>query len=211
MRHFAGEIPSIAAPFTMPQVSEVILASSSKYRHELLSRLVTGFRAFSPDVAEAEFHSLCQTSEQLASRLAYEKAIEISRRFPNAVVIGSDQLVDIDGQVLGKPGTTDAAISQLLTMSGRSHRLLTAVCVLGPERKTEFRDETRMSMRALTRDDAERYVERDQPLDCAGSYRIESCGIALFDRVETEDFTAIMGLPLIRLAQVLREFGIAIP
>jgi septum formation protein len=195
----------------MVRVSEVILASNSKYRHELLSRLMKEFRALSPDVDEMAFHSSCRTSEQLASRLAYEKAMAISHRFPNAIVIGSDQLVDIDGQVLGKPGTPDAAISQLMTMSGRSHRLLTAVCVLGPERKTEFRDETRLSMRALTRDDAERYVQRDQPLDCAGSYRIESLGISLFDRVETEDFTAIMGLPLIRLSQVLREFGIAIP
>jgi septum formation protein len=195
----------------MGRISEVILASSSKYRHELLGRLVSEFRAMSPDVDETEFHAVCRTPEQLASRLAYEKAAAISRQFPNAIVIGSDQLVDIDNRILGKPGTMDTAISQLMALSGRSHRLLTAVCVLGPERKTEFRNETRLSMRPLSREEAKRYVERDEPLDCAGSYRIESLGIALFDRVETDDFTAIMGLPLIRLSQVLRENGIAIP
>lgn len=211
MRYFALEIPLITWQSIMVEVSEVILASSSEYRRELLSRLVPEFRAVSPDVDELEFHAVCPTNELLVSRLAFEKATAVFRRFPNAIVIGSDQLVDIDGQVLGKPGTKQAAIAQLTTMSGRSHTLLTAVCVLGMGRRAEFRNETRLYMRPLTRDDAERYIERDQPLDCAGSYRIESLGIALFERIETEDFTAIMGLPLIQLAHVLRDFGIAIP
>lgn len=195
----------------MFRVSEVILASSSEYRHELLNRLVPEFRAVSPDIDELSFQAVTATSEHLVSRLAFEKASAIFHRFPQAIVIGSDQLVDIDGQILGKPGTKEAAVAQLTVMSGRSHRLLTAVCVLGPGQKTEFLNETRLRMRSLSRGEAERYIDRDQPLKCAGSYRIESLGVALFESIETDDFTAIMGLPLIRLAQVLRDFGINVP
>jgi septum formation protein len=195
----------------MSPASEVILASSSVYRHELLSRLLLQFRAVSPDVDEAAFHADCPTSEQLVARLAYEKASAVFRNFPDSIVVGSDQLVDLDGSLLGKPGEKDAAISQLMTMSGRSHRLLTAVCVLGPKRKAEFLNETLLTMRSLTRGEVERYIDRDQPFNCAGSYRIERLGISLFDQIRTEDFTAIMGLPLIRLGEVLRDFGIAVP
>jgi len=111
--------------------------------------------------------------------------------------------------VPGKPGTTAAAVSQLLAMSGRAHRLLTAVCVIGSGRKIEFLNEMQLHMRAVSQKEATRYIERDSPLDCAGSYRIESLGISLFDRIQTDDFTAIMGLPLLRLSQVLREFCVA--
>jgi septum formation protein len=195
----------------MRSFSEVILASSSPYRQELLSRLLSKFRTVAPGVDEAAFHADCQTSQQLVTTLAFEKAAAVFNNFPNAIVIGSDQLVDLDGCLLGKPEKKEAAISQLMAMSGRTHRLLTAVCVLGPHGKTEFLDETLLTMRAVTRNEAERYVDRDQPLNCAGSYRIERLGIALFEKIRTEDFTAIMGLPLIRLGEVLRDFGIAIP
>jgi len=157
------------------------------------------------------FHTGHITPGELATRLAYEKANAVAAGCPEAIVIGSDQLVDLDGVVLGKPGTAAAAVSQLMAMSGRTHRLLTAVCVIAPDRKLEFFDETQLHMRSLTLQEAARYVERDSPLDCAGSYRIESLGISLFERIQTDDFTAIMGLPLLRLSQVLREFGAVIP
>jgi septum formation protein len=97
-------------------------------------------------------------------------------------------------------------------MSGKTHRLLTAVCIAAPgKRLISIMDETRLTMRSLTPEEALRYVERDQPLDCAGSYKIESLGISLFEKIETEDFTAIMGLPLIQVSQSLRELGVAIP
>lgn len=194
------------------EIPEIILASSSKYRRELLQRLIPSFRSLSPEVDESSFHSPTVSPDDLATQLAFEKASVIARQHPDALVIGSDQLVDIDDRVLGKPGTEEAAVSQLMVMTGRSHRLLTAVCVLGPNRQAAtFINETVLHMRPLSRPEAERYVQRDQPLDCAGSYRIESLGIALFDRIDTDDFTAIMGLPLMQLSQVLRQFGIAVP
>lgn len=191
--------------------AEVILASGSKYRKELLGRLLSNFECHPPDIDESSYHSREPTPERLAARLAREKSLVVSSRFPDALVIGSDQLVDVNGVVLGKPGSVAAAVKQLLEMSGRTHRLVTAVCILGPGFSREFSDVTSLTMRTLTSEEAERYVLRDQPTDCAGSYRIESLGISLFQRIETQDFTAIMGLPLIRLSCVLREAGLVLP
>jgi septum formation protein len=191
---------------------QILLASSSRYRRELLGRLLASFDFISPDVDEHAFHDLEPTPDRLAQRLAKEKTLAVFRRFPEAIVIGSDQLADLNGQVLGKPGTVSAAVDQLLSMSGKTHRLLTAVCIAAPgKRLISIMDETRLTMRSLTPEEALRYVERDQPLDCAGSYKIESLGISLFEKIETEDFTAIMGLPLIQVSQSLRELGVAIP
>jgi septum formation protein len=191
---------------------QILLASSSRYRRELLGRLLPCFDSVSPDVDEHAFHDLEPTPDSLAQRLAIEKTQAVFRRFPEAIVIGSDQLADLNGQVLGKPGTVSAAVDQLLSMSGKTHRLLTAVCIAAPGKPLiSIMDETRLTMRSLSPEDALRYVERDQPLDCAGSYKIESLGISLFEKIETEDFTAIMGLPLIQVSQSLRKLGVAIP
>jgi septum formation protein len=191
---------------------QILLASSSRYRRELLGRLLPRFDSVSPDVDEHAFHALEPTPDRLAQRLATEKTLAVFRRFPDAIVIGSDQLADLNGQVLGKPGSVSAAVDQLLSMSGKIHRLLTAVCIAAPGRPLiSIMDETRLAMRSLTSDEALRYIERDQPLDCAGSYKIESLGISLFEKIETADFTAIMGLPLIQVSQSLRELGVAIP
>ena len=191
---------------------QILLASSSRYRRELLGRLLPSFDSVTPDVDEHAFHDLEPTPDSLAQRLAMEKTLAVFRRFPDAIVIGSDQLADLNGQVLGKPGTVLAAVDQLLSMSGKTHRLLTAVCIATPGKPLiSILNETRLTMRSLTPEEALRYVERDQPLDCAGSYKIESLGISLFERIETEDFTAIMGLPLIQVSQSLRELGVTIP
>ncbi len=191
---------------------QILLASSSRYRRELLGRLLPSFDSVSPDVDEHAFHDLEPTPDNLAQRLAMEKTLAVSRRFPDAIVIGSDQLADLNGLVLGKPGTVSAAVEQLLSMAGKTHRLLTAVCIAAPGKPlTSILNETRLTMRSLTPEEALRYVERDQPLDCAGSYKIESLGISLFEKIETADFTAIMGLPLIQVSQSLRELGVGIP
>ena len=190
---------------------EIILASTSVYRRELLSRLLPEFRCVAPEVDEPRFHGDGLSPEAIAVRLACEKSKAVALRFPGATVIGSDQLVDLDQRVLGKPGTEPSAVAQLMAMSGRSHRLLTAVCVIGPHKQAEFMNATTLTMRGLHTAEAERYVRRDQPLDCAGSYRIESLGISLFEKIETEDFTAIMGLPLMQLSLILRNFGVEIP
>ena len=189
----------------------IVLASSSKYRRELLQRLVPEFRWQSPDVDEESFQYPGVVPESLATTLAGAKAEAVAKSHPDAVVIGSDQLADLNGEILGKPGSRDAAIVQLTRMSGQSHRLITAVCVIDPESRFDLLHITTLTMRTLSREEIERYVDRDQPLDCAGSYKIECLGISLFDHIETTDFTSIMGLPLIPLGKHLRSLGIHVP
>jgi septum formation protein len=189
----------------------IVLASSSRYRRELLSRLILDFQCQSPDVDESTFHSPDISPERLARILASAKAENVAESNLDSIVIGSDQLVDLDGKVLGKPGSTNAAIEQLQSMSGKTHRLITAVSVLSPNARFDLTHVTRLHMRAMSDAEIERYVDRDQPLDCAGSYKIESLGISLFDRIETSDFTSIMGLPLIPLSRHLRTLGIHVP
>lgn len=193
--------------------SDLILASTSRYRRALVQRLGVPFRCVAPGVDEDAVKREVADPIALAERLAAAKAEAVAATSPQAVVIGSDQLATIDGEVLGKPGTRDAAVAQLERLAGRTHELVTAVCVL---RKTDgivrtHTDRTRLTMRPLAREQLARYVGRDDPIDCAGSYKIESAGIALFERIETEDFTAITGLPLIALVRMLRDFGIDVP
>ncbi|MCA9060698.1 MAG: septum formation protein Maf [Planctomycetaceae bacterium] len=189
----------------------LILASGSRYRHELLSRLVSDFQTVSPDVDEDAVKAENLPPVALAQTLARMKTEAVARLHPQATVIGSDQLVNLNGRVLGKPGTAEAAVEQLLEMAGQAHELVTAVTVLGNETTSDLISITRLQMRRLSRSEAERYVARDNPLDCAGSYRIESAGISLFDRIDCDDFTSIIGLPLMRLARDLRQRGFDCP
>ncbi|MFN9719208.1 MAG: Maf family protein [Planctomycetota bacterium] len=192
----------------MPQM---ILASTSKYRRELLQRLVPEFVCQSPGVDENSWFREGRSPAQLATLLAAAKAESVFSQHPDAVVIGSDQVVDLNGRTLGKPGSREASVTQLSQLSGQTHRLLTAVCVCSPEIRYELLHITTLRMRALSLSEIHRYVDRDQPFDCAGSYQIESLGISLFDAIETTDFTSIMGLPLMPLASHLRSLGINVP
>lgn len=192
---------------------DLILASTSSYRRALLERIGVPFRCVAPGVDEDISKRGVADPVALAERLASEKAQAVAANFPEAVVIGSDQLVAIDDAVLGKPGTSAAAVEQLERLQGRTHELVTAVCVLrlaGGGRQTHT-DRTRLTMRRLSPEELARYVALERPTDCAGSYKIESAGVALFERVETDDFTAITGLPLIAVVRMLGEFGIRIP
>ncbi|WP_459557044.1 Maf family protein [Lacunimicrobium album] len=192
-------------------MSPLILASSSRYRRMLLERLRIPFDSISPDVDEEAVKQQVADPMQLATTLARAKAIRIFEAHPDTTVIGSDQLAACDDQILGKPHAEENAINQLLSLAGRTHHLITAVFIASPDGHKEFVDITRLTMRPLTRDEARRYVHADQPLDCAGSYKFESLGVTLFDAVKTEDMTAITGLPLMKLAQSLRELGYQIP
>lgn len=192
---------------------DVVLASTSPYRRALLQRLGLPFRCVAPGVDEDAFKREITDPATLALRLAVAKAESVAARFPGSVVIGSDQLAAIDGDILGKPGTTGDAAVQLERLAGRTHELVTSLCVLRQSdglRRTHT-DRTRLTMRPLSRDELARYVALDDPTDCAGSYKIESAGVALFHRIETDDFTAITGLPLIALSRLLRDFGISVP
>lgn len=190
----------------------LILASTSRYRRELLSRLGIAFEAVAPRCDEEALKRAGEEPARQALRLSREKALSVAAHEPAACVIGCDQLVDLDGRVLGKPGSAEAAVAQLLALQARSHRLLTALTLVCPGGALlTHLDEHALTMHALDRDAAQRYVAADAPLDCAGSYKIEARGIGLFARVAGEDFTAISGLPLIALARLLRAQGFSIP
>jgi septum formation protein len=190
---------------------DLVLASTSPYRRALLGRLGVPFRCLPPQFDETSVAIESVAPRVLAETLARRKAESIAAIEPGAVVIGCDQLVSLEGRILGKPGTVPRAIEQLELMAGRSHDLITALVVIGRGKAIDHTDLTRMKMRPLCRPEIERYVFQDQPVDCAGSYKLEERGIVLFERIETEDPTAITGLPLIRLTEILRWLGFKIP
>jgi septum formation protein len=188
----------------------LVLASTSRYRRELLERLTTRFRVLAPEVDEAAVSG--ETAASLSARLAQAKARTVAARCPNSIVIGSDQAAELEGTILGKPGDIERAQAQLAAASGREVTFHTAVCVID-SRRTELRafaalDSTRVVFRGLGREEIARYVERERPLDCAGSFKAEGLGIALFERIESQDPTALIGLPLIALCRLLDEAGI---
>ena len=190
---------------------ELILASTSPYRRALLDRLGVTFRCVDPGVDEGEFKSRELDPVALAEALASAKAQAVGLHDPDAVVIGSDQVATIDGLVLGKPGTIEAAESQLASMSGREHRLITSVAISWAGTVRMHTDVTTLRIRSLSAAEIRRYVEADRPIDCAGSYKIESRGIALFESIDCRDQTAIVGLPLMATTTILRGLGFAIP
>lgn len=192
---------------TAPQL---ILASTSTYRRELLARLRLPFDTARPEVDERPLQG--ETPLALAERLALAKATAIASRAPGAFVIGSDQVAELDGRPLGKPGGRDGAIAQLGAMSGREAKFRTAVCLRrGGEGPRTATDTTIVRFRSLSFSEIERYVDAETPFDCAGSFKCEGLGIALFDAIESTDPTALIGLPLIVTARLLREAGFALP
>jgi septum formation protein len=191
----------------------LILASTSRYRRELLSRLTPGFDVVAPRVTEDAGYG--EAPALLAQRLAREKAHDVADRHPGMLVIGSDQVAELDGLAIGKPGSADAACAQLAACSGRELLFHTAVCLVdarGAEARVQCAaDLTRVVFRMLDADEIARYVAAEQPLDCAGSFKAEGLGITLFERIESIDPTALVGLPLIALAHMLRAAGLALP
>lgn len=186
----------------------LILGSTSRYRRELLERLRWPFEIVSPGVDETPLPG--ETPAALARRLALAKARAVSAMHPDAVVIGSDQVADLDGRPIGKPGTHERAVEQLHLMSGRSVVFQTAVAVVHDATGYTGEVLVPVTVRFRELDDAEidHYLRVEQPYDCAGSARSESLGIALLDAIESDDPTALVGLPLIRTAALLREAGI---
>jgi septum formation protein len=189
----------------------LILASTSRYRRELLARLALPFQVESPGVEEPAL--LGELPSARAARLARDKALAVARRHPSAIVIGSDQVATLDTTLLEKPGNAERCRTQLIALSGRKTLFLTACAVIGLEAGIDLThtDTTRVVARELGGDEIDRYIEREQPFDCAGGFKAEALGIALFDRIETTDPTALVGLPLIWLAGALRRAGYAVP
>ena len=190
---------------------DLILASTSPYRRALLERLGIPFRCVSPRVDEDAWKGRGLAPRELAEALAEAKADSLRPHEPGATIIGSDQVAVVGDRVLSKPGTREAAVLQLSSMAGREHSLVTAMAVRHGDRLLRHTDVTVLRMRALGRDAIVRYVEADLPLDCAGSYKLESRGIALFEAIDTRDPTAITGLPLVALTTMLRDLGFRVP
>jgi septum formation protein len=192
---------------------DLVLASTSRYRRELLSRLTTNFRTIAPQVDESAHPG--EAPGALAARLALAKAHAVADACDNALVIGSDQVAELEGIALGKPGTAEAARQQLAASSGRRVTFHTALCLIDTrdagQRARSATDITRALFRDLATAEIARYVAIENPLDCAGSFKAESLGISLFERIESDDPTALIGLPLIALSRLLREAGIALP
>ena len=189
----------------------LILASTSPYRRALLARLHVPFEAVAPHVEEARRPG--EPAEDMAVRLARLKAEAVAGQHPQAVVIGSDQVAVRGKELLGKPGTAAKCFEQLRRSSGKEVLFLTAVHVIdGTAGSMESHvDVTRVRFRKLTTAEIERYIELDQPLDCAGGFKAESLGIALFECIESRDPTGLTGLPLAWVAGALRRAGFQIP
>lgn len=190
---------------------DLVLASTSPYRRELLGRLGLPFVCEAPGVDEAVVKEAQHDPPAIVRELARQKARAVAARRPGTIVIGSDQTACLDGTVLDKPGTVRNACAQLTRLAGRTHELLTAVAIVHAQGLVEWTDVTRLTMRSLSPTEIERYVAAEQPLDCAGSYKIERLGIALFERIDGADWTAIQGLPLLRVAAELRRLGWSVP
>lgn len=201
----------------------VVLASGSQYRAQLLSRLGLEFEAVSPDLDESALPG--ESPTELATRLARQKAETASlmlergdnqrpvKKYQSCLIIGSDQVASIGNVTLGKPGTTERACAQLARMSGQCVEFLTALHILDTSTGRHFSalDVTKATLRKLDEPSIARYVALDKPLDCAGSFKVEAMGISLFESVSCDDPTALVGLPLIKVCEGLRYFGMQLP
>jgi septum formation protein len=198
---------TIGAMTSLP-LPALILASSSVYRKQLLERLRYPFLAISPEVDETPLNA--ETPANLALRLALAKAVAIANHYPDAVVIGSDQVADLNGVPLGKPGNHASAVVQLTQMSGKTVLFQTALAVVCL--KTGFAKQdlatVRVTFKPLRAAQIENYLRAETPYDCAGSAKSEGLGITLIDRIDSDDPTALIGLPLIRTCQLITHAGI---
>lgn len=187
---------------------QLVLASSSRYRRALLEQLRLPFACASPDIDETPQPGEAVTD--LVARLALEKALALATRFPDALIIGSDQACSLDGRILGKPGDAAQACAQLQACSGRRVTFHTGLVLYDTRSNTwqHHVDTYAVRFRELDTDEIARYVEREQPLDCAGSFKVEGLGIALFSALEGSDYNSLIGLPLISLCTMLRAAGV---
>lgn len=191
-------------------MTAIVLASSSKYRRQLLEKLGLDFLSCSSDVDESPRPD--ESPEALVSRLSIAKAAAVGKTYPNHLVIGSDQVAVLGQEILGKPGRRDAAIQQLAKQSGRTVQFYTGICVLNSAtgRYLTDLDVCSVHFKALESQQIQHYVDLDQPFDCAGSFKSEGLGIALFSKIVGEDPNALVGLPLIKLVGLLGQFGVHI-
>lgn len=193
---------------TLP--NDIILASSSRFRRQQFERLHLPYRAISPDVDESVVDG--ESASRYVQRLAHAKAHRIATQHPEAIVIGSDQCALLDDKILGKPGNSENALRQLRDSQGKSVMFHTGLCVLQLSAGFEAIDEVLFEVRFRQLEDAQlrRYLEIEQPYDCAGSFKSEGYGVCLFSRLRGDDPSALIGLPLIRLTAMLESAGVRV-
>jgi septum formation protein len=189
---------------------EIILASTSAYRKALLERLQLPFHCRSPNTIETPLSG--ESAQELCARLATDKARSLSAQFPDAVIIGSDQVASLGKHIITKPGNHEAAMQQLQASSGRTVHFHTGLAVIAPAQGLELLhvEPFKVHFRDLTDSEIDSYLKADRPYDCAGSFKVESLGISLFTALEGQDPTSLIGLPLIALTQMLRQAGVNI-
>jgi septum formation protein len=192
-------------------MSPLILASTSVYRRELLTRLGVVFECLAPGVDETPLPT--ESPHDRAVRLALAKAHAVASQFPGSIVIGSDQVGVCKGEALQKPGDAARTRTQLQWLSGAAATFHTAVAIvqIEPAHALQFVDTTTVYFRALSEEEIERYIAAEKPFDCAGGFRAEGLGISLFTRIVSEDPSGLIGLPLIAVARALRQFGFEVP
>ncbi len=194
-----------------PTAPLIVLASSSPYRRDLLDRFLDSYEAIDPEVDESNVDEL--SPKKLSRHLARKKAEAVAITSRNALVIGADQVAVLDGKVLGKPGSHARAVEQLLAASGKTVKFLTSVCILDPvgRARYEHTDRTVVQFRNFDRRLADAYLRHDEPYDCAGSFKLEGAGFVLFESVQTDDPTGLIGLPMIWVADRLLKLGYLLP
>ena len=189
---------------------QIILGSTSPYRKELLGRLGLAFESAAPDIDETRLTD--EMPQALVARLAEEKAKAVAENYADSLIIGSDQVAVLNNEVLGKPGNHEKAVSQLEKASGETVTFYTGLCLYNTATKNLQLDVVpfKVFFRKLTRDQIEQYLKAEQPYNCAGSFKSEGLGVVLFERLEGEDPSALIGLPLIRLCRMLEQEGVKI-
>jgi septum formation protein len=196
-------------------MTRIILASKSPYRKQLLERLGIRFECLDSGLNEDDFKKSLKNPIQLSEALSIAKAQKIGVQdgvdLNNSIIIGSDQVCHIDGQILSKPGNSERAIGQLRFLQGKVHELVTSYAIFYKNEIITNTVITSLKLRNLSDTQIKRYLSTDKPFDCAGSYKIELNGISLMEKITTEDQTAIIGLPLIKLATDLNNIGVLIP
>ncbi|MFO1434344.1 MAG: Maf family nucleotide pyrophosphatase [Candidatus Competibacteraceae bacterium] len=205
-----NSIPPLAPPPVLADGRRLLLASTSTFRRELLARLQLPFQVVAPQTDESPRRN--EPPADLVARLAEAKAGSVAVREPQALVIGSDQVAVLDGEIVGKPGSHERAVAQLMRASGKTVCFYTGLCLFDSEsgrRQVEVVS-FKVVFRSLTEAQIERYLYREQPYRCAGSFKSEGLGIVLFERLEGEDPSSLIGLPLIRLIRLLEAEGIQV-
>ena len=192
-------------------MTSIILASTSIYRKQQLERLNIHFSSLAPDVDEEMVKSKGLEHDRLSLELALLKARNISTTHKDSIVIGGDQVASFNGNILSKPKTKEKAFKQLKALSGNSHQLITSLAIIHKDHEYTHRCIANMQMRELSTEQIQRYIEIDEPLYSCGSYKLETLGISLFDRIECDDYTSIIGIPLMWTAKTLNALGVSVP